>query len=186
MRSIKPIALILFITFSVFGAVFYSSCSKSVCSGVTCLHGSKCNGGICDSCPSGTGGANCEIEYRKRYTFTYKGTSLYNTPTYGLSGRDSNNSLTFVLPATVTPYNTMTVTWDNPGNPKVSLPIVITNSSENGSNFTITETPFDTLIYTGTGSVNGTTASISLTKSRINNPSVKTYVQFNDFNKETK
>ena len=180
MRSIKHIALGVFLTFSVFCAVLYTSCTKDACKGVTCLNKGTCSGGIC-TCPTGIGGTNCEKVYRKLYAYTYKGTSTYSTPTYNITGADSNNTLVFSAPND-TNYTKMQMVWNNPGMPPITLPVIITNSSANGSNFTIVQTPVDTFTYNGTGSVNGTTASASITKVRPNG--VKTLVVINDFNKQ--
>ena len=181
MRSIKPIVFGVFVTLSVFCAVLYTSCSKDSCSGITCLHYSKCGGGSCN-CLKGTGGANCEKEYRKLFSGSYTGTSLYSTPTYNINGTDSNNKLTFEAPDD-TLYTKTNMVWYSSSPHPITLAIVINNSTDNGYNFTIVQATIDTLIYNGTGSVNGTTASVSMTKARLNNTSVKTLVMFNDFNK---
>lgn len=182
MRSIKPIAFGIFVTFSVFCAVLYSSCKKDASKGVTCLHYATKSGSICD-CRKGTGGVNCETEYRRLYKdVEYRGTSTYSTPTYNINGADSNNSIVFKI-AEDTFYTKMQMNWKSSSLPQIiQLPIVITNSSASGSNFTITETAIDTFTYSGMGSVNSTTMSATITKVRPNG--VKTLVMINDFNKQ--
>lgn len=162
-------------TLGVFTAVLYSSCSKDACKGVTCLNKGACGSGVC-SCPTGVGGKNCEFIYRKSYANTYKGIARWD-----IIHNDPDNTLAFNIPND-TSLTHMTLVWTNPGSPIISLPVVITNSSDNGSNFTISSTPIDTFVYSGTGSVNAATASLVLTKSHPNgNPIV---VYFNDFNKQ--
>jgi len=181
MRSIKPIAFGIFVTFSVFCAVLYSSCKKDASKGVTCLHNAARQGSICD-CRKGTGGVNCETEYRRLYKdFEYRGTSTYSTPTYNINGADSNNSITFKTEDD-TFYTKARLVWNNSVTRQISLPVIINNSSANGSNFTILEAPIDTFTYSGTGSINGTTLSATITKVRPNG--VKTLVMINDFNKQ--
>lgn len=175
MRSIKHIALGSFLTLSVFSAVIYASCSKDACKGVSCLNKGACNSGIC-SCPTGIGGSNCEKIYRKSYAFVYKGIATYN-----IISADSNNTLTFTAPND-TNYTKMQLVWNNPGFPAIGLPIVLTNSSDNGSNFTITTTTVDTFTYNGSGSVNGTTASMVVSKTHPNGPKIIVYL--NDFNRQ--
>ena len=180
MRSLKHIALGAFLTISVFCAVIYTSCSKDACKAVTCLNFGTCNGGIC-KCKTGIGGNNCETIYRNLYANNYKGIATYN-----IVGADPNTILTFNAPNDTADFTKMEVVWKNPGLPIVTLPVTITNSSPTGSNFMIVaNTPVDTLLYNGSGSVNGTTASMTLTKTPIPphiGPTVIVY--FNDFNKQ--
>lgn len=182
MRSIKPIAFGIFVTFSVFCAVLYSSCKKDASKGVTCLHYATKSGSICD-CRKGTGGVNCETEYRRLYKdFKYRGTSTYSTPTYNINGADSNNLITFTA-ENDTFYTKARIIWDNSSVIRpISLPVIFNNGSSNGSNYTIVETPIDTFTYSGTVSINGATLSATITKVRPNG--VKTLVMINDFNKQ--
>ncbi len=175
MKSIKHIVIGAFLALGAFCAVLYSSCSKDACKAVTCLNKGTCNGGTCN-CPTGIGGLNCEKIYRKQYAFTYRGIA-----TYGIIHTDTNNTLTF-NPVGDTTYTKMQLVWSDPGFPVISLPITLTNSSSTGSDFNVVSTTVDTFTYTGSGSVNGTIASLSLTKTHANGPSI--IVTFTDFNRQ--
>lgn len=59
MKSIKHIAFAAFLTLSAFCAIFYVSCSKDPCKGVTCNNGGTCSSGNC-TCPTGWIGSNCQ------------------------------------------------------------------------------------------------------------------------------
>ena len=166
MKLIKHLALAAFLTLSVFLAVSYSSCSKDSCGDVTCMKG-KCNGGLC-ACDTGVGGANCEIIYRNLYAHTYKG----NPPGNSIH-TDSVNTLVFTPDITdTTNFSTMHVQWNDTGTQVVLLPITLANYSSTGSTFTVTPTPVVILtgpvVYTGSGSVNGTTASMELQETHPN------------------
>lgn len=179
MKLLKQIALGTILALGTFSAVLYTSCTKEACKGVTCLNGGSCSGGIC-SCPTGVGGNNCESAYRKFYTNTYKGTSVENI---GIgSTAITNNTLAFSF-GSDTMYAKMKMVWTCPGRPTVDMPIVLTTSSASGSNFTITATPVDSFSYSGTGSVNGTTASASIIKTNTNS-GYQVVVSLNDFNKQ--
>lgn len=175
MKTIKHIALGSLLFFSVFCAALYSSCSKDACAGVTCLNTGTCNSGVC-VCPTGTGGNNCEKLYRKLYAYTYKGTS-----TYDIIGADPNNTLAFEA-ANDTPFTKMQLVWTNPGHGIYRLPVVLTTTAATGANFVIPATPIDTFTYDGTGSINGTTVSMTITKNHPIGP--KIVVSFNDFNRQ--
>jgi hypothetical protein len=164
MKSIKLIALGVMLTLGIFCAAFYSSCSKDTCGAVTCLNRGVCGGGIC-TCPTGggIGGANCDIVYRDIYAHKYQGNPPGNSP-----HTDSNNTLVFVADVNDTVnYNTMHLTWNDTNTKVVELPITLANNTAVGSTFSVTPTTITSpsgqlLVYTGNGSVNGTTASLLL------------------------
>jgi hypothetical protein len=176
MRSMKRIVIAVVLSAGAFCAALYSSCSKDACKGVTCLNTlSPCKGGLC-TCPVGIGGSNCETIYRKDYAHTYKGVA-----TYGIIYADTNNTLTFSF-GNDTTYNKMLMAWNDPNFPIVTLPILLTNSSPTGSNFTVVSTTVDTFTYTGSGSINNTVASLTLTKTHFNGPPI--LVTFTNFNRQ--
>lgn len=175
MRSFRYIIFGILLSTGIFSAVLYSSCNKDACKGVTCINNGTCGGGVCN-CPTGVGGTNCERIYRKSYANTYKGIARWD-----IIHNDPDNTLAFNVPND-TSFSHMTLVWTNPGSPIISLPVTITNASANGANFTVNTTQVDTFTYTGTGSVNATTASLTLTKSHANGSPIVVY--FNDFNKQ--
>ena len=180
MKSAKHIALSIVLTLSVFCAVLYPSCSKDACKGVTCLNAGTCSGGAC-TCLPGIGGNNCQTVYRLLYDSTYAGIATYSTSyTDSATGVDTSyiirvdtgNTLVFsVGPDSV--YTQMQLVWNRPnGQSAVSMPnIILTSFSANGSTFTASGSA-DTFNYSGTGTVNGSTASLNLVGSHPVGPSV--------------
>lgn len=172
MKSIKLVVLSTFIVLGVFWAATYTSCTKDACKAVSCANGGTCGGGVC-SCPNGIGGASCEIVYRQLYANVYEGSwkgdtgTFYNNTLNFTAGNDSN-------------YNKMQLAWSNPGKQTVNFPVTLTNNSSTGSNFTLGSATIDTFTYTGTGSVNSTVASVTLTETHpVAPPVLISLVNFN-------
>jgi len=185
MISIRHIALSTIIALGVFSAVLYTSCSKSGCSAVTCLHESTCSGGICGPCKPGTGGNSCEIEYRREYAHTYRGSAVYTSSVAGdttfISYADTGNTLTFNA-GLDSMYTKMQLIWSRPGKPSVVMYIELSNSGASGSNFTFEAPPVDTFTYTGNGTVSGNSASLNLKESHPHSPA--TVVTLSNFSKQ--
>jgi hypothetical protein len=184
MKSIRHIALSIILTLGVFGAVLYTSCSKTGCSSVTCLNTGSCNGGICQ-CQTGTGGNSCEIEFRQQYAGTYRGSAVYTSSvladTNFIAHADTGNTLTFFA-GLDSMYTDMQLTWTRPGKPGLVMSIKLANFSATGATFTFQAPPIDTFTYTGKGSVNGTTATMNLIESHPNSPA--TVVTLSNFIKQ--
>ena len=177
MKSIRLVALSALMTVGTFAAIVYSSCTKDACKGVTCQNNGTCSGGAC-KCPSGVGGANCETVYRTLYAYTYKGNGTDN-----LGGTYTNNKLIFSIGSDTSDYTKMSLQWvDGSGVGVVTMPIMIANNTASGSTFTVVSTTSDTFTYTGTGTVNGATANLSLTEATPHAPAV--IYTFNNFNKQ--
>ena len=182
MRSIKHIALSIILTLGVFGAVLYTSCSKSACKGVTCLNGATCSGGICQGCPNGIGGNNCEIVYRQLYNHTYDGFATY----YNQKVRhdsvfvdssyvirvDTGNTLTF-MSGNDSVYTQTQMTWSRPGQTSASTTIVLANNTANGSSFTTLSTfQIDTFSCTGSGTISGSNATLNIIATPPHSPAI--------------
>lgn len=163
MKHFKFVMLSALITLSAFCAVWYSSCTKDNCKGVTCLNHGNCSGGSC-VCPTGAGGTNCEIVFRTLYTNIYTGTVTSN---FGYTR--TGNTLTFSTDND-TVFTNMRVIWNDNGR-TVSMPIVLSNTSNTGSSFMVTATTVDTNTYTGNGTISATSASMTLTESHPHSPS---------------
>jgi len=170
MKSARSLVFTLIITLLVVGAAFYSSCTKDACKGVTCLNGVLCNGGTC-ACPAGIGGIRCETVYRKQYSNTYTGRAIYtSTDTSNATHSDSLSQLVFYA-GTDTTYTLMQLTWNSNGAKVFTTPINITNYQSSGSNFVVPNITVDTVVYSGSGTVNGNSASITLTRKYKHIPS---------------
>ena len=163
MRFLKHIALVTFLSIGAFCAVMYTSCSKDACKGVTCNNGGTCSGGNC-TCVAGYYGVSCDTVYRNTYVNTYKGNGVDNaTPSNTYTGW----YFVFTAPGS-TISNMNLVIQDNTTAPVVSLPIVLTTYSPNGSVFTITSTTSGGSTYTGTGTITSSVVS-NLTVIETNN-----------------
>jgi len=180
MKSIKHIALSIVLTLSVFGAVLYTSCSKSACKAVTCLNNGTCSGGTC-VCPSGIGGNNCETVYRKIYSGNYKGFATYTDTNHVVIRTDTNNSLTF-LSYNDSNYTKMQMQWSRPGSVGAITRITLSNNTASGSSFSVEEFLIDSFIYTGSGSINANTVSINLIATPPHSPSI--IVTLNNFSRQ--
>lgn len=180
MGSFKLIVLGVFAALGVFCAIFYSSCAKDGCKGVTCLNYGTCSGGVC-SCIQGIGGNNCETVYRRLYANTYAGNAIDDSGTVYL-----NSTLVFSEGTDTTNFNNMELRWVNPvaGRTIQFKGIKLSNNLSTGSNFVIdtTKPASDTNTYAGNGSVNGNVATLQLI---VYHPNASpTLVNFNNFNKQ--
>ncbi len=184
MRTIKHIALGIFLTLSVFAAVLYTSCTKSGCKGVTCLNGGVCSGGICGSCPSGVGGSNCQTVYRNLYDSVYIGSVTYNTSNIDsvdsayVIRTDTSNVLTFSI-GNDSFYTQMNMTWNRPGRSGGSTTITLFDFTPTGASFSVAPFQVDTFTCTGSGSINSNTVSLNLTATPPN--SAAQIITFNNF-----
>ncbi|MCD6012599.1 MAG: hypothetical protein K0Q79_2461 [Flavipsychrobacter sp.] len=176
MKSIKFILLGVVVGLCIVCTGLYSSCRKDVCKAVNCINGGQCGGGSC-FCPNGVGGLNCEIIYRKLYEHVYKGSGADD------SGRlYSNNTLSFVS-NNDTSYTKMQVLWNNHGPKLINMEIILTSNTSQGSTFTVTSTPVDSSVFTGFGSVNNVSASLTLSEFRTTDSSVRS-IQLHSFTKQ--
>lgn len=184
-KSINHIILSAILTLSVFCAVVYASCTKDACKGVYCLNAGSCAGGSCN-CKSGIGGPNCETVYRTVYANTYKGNATFTSSaidTSFIEHSELNNTLVFNAGTDTSNFNSMQLVWNRPGSPSYSFPITLSNNTRSGSDFTLTATtiPVDSFTYTGSGSINGVTATLNLTEFHPHSP--PTVITFSNFTK---
>jgi hypothetical protein len=180
MKSIKHIALTTLLTFGSFGAVLYTSCDKDKCKDVVCQNSGTCNDGTC-TCPTGIAGVNCETIFRVSYANTYTGNGTDN-----LGGTYNNFKMVFTASGTDVTKMTLNIKDATGGAVDVpELPIVLSNFSLTNSTFTITSTSYTsggvTYTYTGSGTISGTVASLSLIETPATGSAV-TYT-FNNFAK---
>lgn len=183
MRPIKQIAITAILMICTFCAVLYTSCSKSACSGVTCLNTGTCTGGMC-TCPTGAGGNNCQTIYRLTYanpSSTYVGFGAKDT---GSLHPDSATMVFTTPPDTI--YSNMTLAIRDSSNHIFAvLPITLTNNSASGSTFVLRGTVAldTTVIRSGSGSISATTASLNLTI-RDNTDTLYHTVSYSNFIKQ--
>lgn len=159
MRSIKFLLAGVFLVLGVVFSGLYTSCTKDVCKGVTCINRGTCSAGNCN-CKKGVGGLSCEVIYRDLYAGKmYKGTGTSDS---GFTYIDN----TFTFTAGVdSDYTKMSIAWNNFGPQVINFAITLSDSSTtSGSTFIIDKTDVDSFTYNGSGSVNSTTASLTLTR----------------------
>ena len=78
MKNTKSILITALVTLLSFGSIFYVSCKKDPCAGVTCLNGGTCGGGTC-TCPSGYMGSRCQIPPNDAFVGTFTGSGCGET-----------------------------------------------------------------------------------------------------------
>ena len=84
MKSIRSIALSIFLVTGIFVSAVYMSCAKKdTCQTVTCMNGGSCGGGICN-CPIGWTGTFCQ-------------TSSFSGNWSGTDACDSNKNYNFAV-----------------------------------------------------------------------------------------
>ena len=208
MKLIKQIVLSTLVALGIFCAVFYTSCSKDACKGVTCLNNGTCRGGSCTCVDSGTGGANCEIIYRQLYAGqggapqTYLGNAVISYTRFDSASLDSGyinhtdagNTLVFSYSSSDTIDNKMTLAWKDGANQIFSTPIFLQNNTATGSTFTIPSTSVTlptsisrksgTFKLTGNGSVSTTNASLNITAVPVDSTTPTIYFTLSNCSKQ--
>lgn len=159
MKSFKQIAFGLILTVSAFGATLYTSCNKDKCKDVVCQNGGTCSDGNC-TCVTGYSGTNCETVYRTSYVNTYKGNATDNA---------GNNYTNFrmVFAATGTDVTSMQLTIQDATGGSAGVPVLtisLANFTATGATFTVTSLTSGGYTYTGSGTISGTTATLTLTE----------------------
>ena len=201
MKLIKHIALGTIVVLSVLFAISNTtSCSKDACKGVTCLNGANCSGGLCGPCDSGIGGTNCQIVYRQLYGAldgsgqTYLGNAVIDYSHLDslaldsgyINHTDDSNTLVFSFGHDST-FALMQLVWKDQGIQMLSTNITISNNSSTGSTFAIPATqggPGDSFMVSGSGNVNSTNASVSLTAVPVHTTTPTIYITLSNCTKQ--
>jgi len=155
--------------------MYSSSCTKDACKGVTCLHKGMCGGGSCICIDSGIGGQNCEIIYRELYKNTYLGNTVISygsldspvVDTGYVNYTAGNNTLKFSV-VNDTAFSQMQLVWNDAGGSQIlQTDITLANNGPTGSTFKVLATQgsglWNSYSFQGSGSVNGTNATLNLT-----------------------
>ncbi len=151
MKSIRNIALTALLTVGAFSAITYTSCNPDKCKDVVCQNGGTCSEGVC-TCASYYTGTLCADQIRTKYYNSYKG-----------NGTDSDGDT----------YTGWTMKFYKVGDDAKVLGMdILDNTNASVESFTVTlqsNTTFKVdskttagTTYSGTGSVNETTASLTL------------------------
>jgi hypothetical protein len=143
MGSVRPFVFLFVLCAGIVFAAFYtSSCSKSkgACDGVTCQNNGACSNGKC-TCPAGVGGTFCDTLYHNLYSNIYMGNGTDNEST----PRTFNNyrvTLSVADPTNVAGMSMQAEVLNGAGNYSThfTAPIVLSNCTSAGSQFTITPT----------------------------------------------
>ncbi len=174
MKLLKYITLGSTLALSAFSAALYSSCTKETCNGVVCLNNGNCSGGSC-ICKAGMGGGNCEIIYRKMYSASYVGNAKFDVnvldtgivDTSFASYTEAGHALIFSAGSDTANYNKMQLVWSRPSKSGVTFDVFLSNNSATGSNFAVAPVTVDSVVYSGSGFINGKTVSLNLTEAHL-------------------
>ena len=168
MKLIKQIAFGAMLTISAFCAVVYSSCNKDKCKDVSCDNSGVCSGGNC-TCPIGVTGTNCETVYRADYAHTYRGNGTYSDASG--AGLLNGYHLVFTAGSDTTYYKMSMLLTDSTNGSVVTLPVILSNFGTTGSVMTIVSTTANVNgvnnVYTGTGTISSTLASMVITETPV-------------------
>lgn len=137
MKSFRHILLASVLTVSAFSAVTFTSCKKDD-----------------ESCAVGYTGSNCKTEVRTNYYNTYKGNGSDNT-----GGTYTNWSIRYSGVGT-DPLKMSMVLQDATTAPVVAATVTLTSNTT----FTVDQVTISGYTYSGTGTVNESTTSVSLTE----------------------
>lgn len=148
MKNLKTILLASVLTVGVFSSTLFTSCNQDKCKNVTCNNGGVCNetDGSC-TCAAGFEGTNCETESR---------TKVFGS--FLLSGTDSDGGTYTNLATSVT----TSAAAKNKFLLNIAGAFVLTCTMTGTNNFTIDNVTLGGFTYTGNGSYNGTTLSITM------------------------
>lgn len=168
MKSIRNIALSALLTVGAFSTVVYTSCNKDACKDVVCKNGGTCVSGTC-SCPFAYSGTNCETEVRSTYYNTYKG-----------NGTD-NDGMTYTgwsLKFYKVGDDAKTLGMDLLTNTNLSV-AALTVTLQSATTFNVVGQTIAGTAFTGSGSINATTASLTLVATESGDVTTFTFTNMN-------
>lgn len=151
MKSIRNIAFSALLTIGAFTAVTFTACNPDECKDVVCNNGGTCVTGTC-SCATYYTGTNCSDQVRTGYYNTYKG-----------NGSDSDGDT----------YTNWGLKFYKVGDDakKMGLDLMDANNSsavaltvtlQSNTTFQVDQKVDGTTTFTGTGTIDGNKATLSL------------------------
>lgn len=130
------------------------SCTTDACKDVDCGAWGTCLDGVC-VCDDGYEGTDCDTEERAKFVGTYVASGTITCPVTG-NGTFSAETVTVANSAT----SVTKITIDFAG--------VLLTATVNGTGVTVDQATIDGLTYTGSGSINGNTLSLTLNEEEPN------------------
>ncbi len=151
MKSIRNIAFAALMTIGAFSAITYTACNKDECKDVVCNNGGTCVDGTC-SCPFQYSGSTCQAEVRASYYNTYRGNGVDSDgDTY------TNWALKFYASGT----DAKVMGMDLLTNTNASV-AALTVTLQSATTFTVNSVNISGTTFTGTGTVDGSKATLTL------------------------
>jgi hypothetical protein len=153
MLSFRRIALTALVTFSAFGAITYTSCSKDECKDVVCSNGGTCNetDGSC-TCATGYEGTTCGTAWAAKFAGSYS-----VTETCSLSGGVGPYSATITASST----NNVTILLANFGD--YLTPVTVNATVASTNTLTIPQQTVGGKMFQGSGTYTNGILNITYT-----------------------
>ena len=147
MKKIKLFSLAAALTF---GIVALNSCTEDKCKDVVCSNGGVCMDGTC-YCEAGYEGTTCQTEQRAKFLGSYSVSS-------GSVSCDSTGN------SNISQGTSVSISISSSSVSKVSIVFagISLSGNVNGSNVTLDQATLNNFTYSGTGSINGNTLTMSI------------------------
>ena len=126
--------------------VFFNACTDDPCKDVNCLNGGNCVDGTC-VCATGYEGTDCSTEMREKFLGTYL---LSGTDNMG----NTYTNISTTIGASSSAVNKIVITIAG----SYTIPATLNSSTS----FTIDPTTHSGFNFSGSGSINGTTLSVTI------------------------
>lgn len=148
MKNLKNILLASLLTVGTFSTVLFSSCNQDKCKDVVCANGGTCSevDGSC-TCATGFEGTDCSTESRTKLIGTFL-----------LSGSDSDGGTYTNLSATTTVSSVSATKFIM----NIASTFIFTCTMSGANSFTIDNVTLSGFTYSGSGTYNGTTLSVTM------------------------
>jgi len=151
MKNLKSILFAGFLTIGAFAASTFVACNPDACKDVVCNNGGTCTDGTC-ACATGFEGTNCDTESR---------TKVFGT--FLLSGTDSDGGTYSNLSTTVSTSATAKTKFIL----NIASTFILTCTMTGANSFTVDNVTLSGFTYTGNGTYNGTTLTLTLNETDL-------------------